>query len=124
MQFRPIAPTSAATAALHYSPAILVEGQRLPFISGQSPQDLYADPDTQIRETFKQIAAILVEAGASWKNVVMVRAYFLDMARDLPAFRKIRQDFLVEPFPAATVVGVTELAVPNLQVEIEAVAVL
>ena len=124
MQSQPIVPISVATAALHYSPAILAKGQRLLFISGQGPRDLKANPDTQIRETFEQIAAILVESDALWKNVVMVRAYFLDMARDLPAFRKIRQDFLVEPFPAATVVGVTELAVPNLQIEIEAVAVL
>jgi hypothetical protein len=34
-----------------------------------------------------------------------------------------RQDFLVEPFPASTAVGVIELAVPNLQIEIDAVAV-
>ena len=57
-------------------------------------------------------------------NITMIRVYFLNMARDLAAFRKVRQEFLVEPYPAATAVGVTELAVPGLQVEIEAVAVL
>ena len=88
------------------------------------PRDLDSDPETQIRQTFEQIEAILKEAGASWKNVVMMRSYFLDMARDLEAFRTVRQGFLVEPYPASTAVGVTELAVPNLQIEIEAVAIL
>jgi len=79
---------------------------------------------TQIRQTFEQIKAILADAGGTIQNVVMLRSYFLNMARDLPAFREVRQEFLVEPYPAATVVGVTELAVPGLQVEIEAIAVL
>ncbi len=124
MKSRAITPASVPTAAAFYSPAILAEGSQLLFISGQGPRDLNADPETQIRETFEQITLILEEADASMKNVVMIRAYFLNMARDLDAFRKVRQEFLVEPYPAATAVGVTELAVENLQVEIEAVAVL
>lgn len=124
MASRVIQPPGVATASPHYSPAILTDGGKMLFISGQGPRDLSADPETQIRETFEQIEAILKEAGAGWGNVVMTRSYFMNMARDLEAFRRIRQDFLVEPFPASTAVGVTELAVPNLQIEIEAVAIL
>ena len=124
MKSRAIAPDAVPAAAPFYSPAILGEGNQLLFISGQGPKNLDADPETQIRETFEQIVEILNEAAASIENVVMIRAYFLNMARDLPAFRKVRQEFLVEPYPAATAVGISELAVPNLQVEIEAVALL
>jgi len=46
-------------------------------------------------------------------DITMIWAYFLDMNRDLEAFRKVRQEFLVEPYPAATAVGVMELAVPG-----------
>ena len=124
MDSRAITPAAVPTAAAFYSPAVLAEGSRLLFISGQGPRDLGADMETQIRETFQQISLILEETQASMKNVVMIRAYFLNMARDLPAFRKVRQEFLIEPYPAATAVGVSELAVENLQVEIEAVAIL
>ena len=124
MTSQAITPDSVPAAASFYSPAILAEGGQLLFISGQGPRNLDADMETQIRQTFEQIAIILQEAGGSMQDVVMIRAYFLNMARDLAAFRKVRQEFLVEPYPAATAVGVTELAVPKLEVEIEAVAVL
>ena len=124
MKSKGIYPPTVAAAAAGYSPAVLADGSQLLFISGQGPRDLEADPETQIRQTFEQIDTLLKTAGGSMANLVMIRAYFLDMGRDLAAFRKVRQEFLVEPFPAATAVGVTELAVPGLEVEIEAVAVL
>ncbi len=124
MKSKIIHPVDVQTAAPGYSPAILAEGGKLLFISGQGPRDMEADVETQLRQTFVQIRELVDAAGGSMRHIVMIRAYFLNMARDLAAFRKVRQEFLVEPFPAATAVGVTELAVPGLQVEIEAVAVL
>ena len=94
------------------------------FISGQGPKQFDVDVETQIRQTFEQIRSIVEATGGTMQNIVMIRAYFLNMAGDLPAFRKVRQEFLVEPYPAATAVGTTELAVAGLKVEIEAVAVL
>jgi enamine deaminase RidA (YjgF/YER057c/UK114 family) len=54
---------------------------------------------------------------------VLLRAYFVHMARDLPVYRKVRLDYLSEPYPASTAVGTTELAIPGLEIEIEAVAI-
>ena len=124
MTTRAIEPEGVATAATYYSPAILAEGQRLLFISGQGPKDYEADIETQIRQTFENICTIVETAGGTMASITMIRVYFLNMGRDLEVFRKVRQEFLVEPFPAATAVGVTELAVPGLQVEIAAIAVL
>jgi enamine deaminase RidA (YjgF/YER057c/UK114 family) len=123
MQSKAVQPPGVATAAPFYSPAIIADGSRVLFISGQGPRDFDVDIETQIRQTFEQIQAIVNEAGGTVQNLVMLRAYFLNMARDLAAFRKVRQEFLVEPYPAATAVGVSELAVAGLEVEIEAVAV-
>ena len=67
---------------------------------------------------------MLAAAGASLKNVVMLRVYFVHLARDLPAYRKVRKEYLSKPYPASTALGVTELAHPDLKIEIEAVAVL
>jgi enamine deaminase RidA (YjgF/YER057c/UK114 family) len=107
-----------------YSAGIVAEGRRLVFVSGQGPSDLAADPETQIRQAFQKIAAVLAEAGGSMKDVVILRSYFVHFGRDLPAYRKVRREFLTPPFPASTAVGVTELAPAGNTLEIEAVAVL
>lgn len=117
-------PEGAPAADAGYSPAILAEGRRLLFISGQGPKDLDVDMETQIRQTFDRIGLLLKEGGATWSNVVIVRSFWVHMLRDLPIFRKVRRDYLVEPYPASTAVGTTELAIPGLELEIEAVAVI
>ncbi len=124
MKSRGIYPETVQSADPFYSPGVLAEGKQLLVISGQGPGDLKADPETQIRQTFERIQAVLESAGASWKNVVMVRSYLVNMKRDLPLLRKVRREFLVKPYPASTAVGTTELAIPGLEIEIEAVAVL
>jgi enamine deaminase RidA (YjgF/YER057c/UK114 family) len=93
------------------------------FVSGQGPADLTADMETQMRQTFQRIGRVLAEAGASFENVVLVRSYFVNIQRDLPVYRKIRREFLVKPYPASTAVGITALAIDNLAIEIEAIAV-
>ena len=117
-------PEGAPAADIGYSPAILAEGKKLLMISGQGPQDKKADMETQIRQTLDKIGLLLKAAGGSWANVVMVRHYWLHFNRDLPIFRKIRRDYFVEPYPASTGIGVTELATPDLQLEIEVIALL
>ena len=114
----------APAADVGYSPAILAQGHRLLLISGQGPKDVHADMETQIRQTFERIGILLKAAGASFANVVIVRSYWVHLQRDLPIFRKVRRDYLIEPYPASTAVGTPELASPGLELEIEAVAVL
>ena len=107
-----------------YSPAVIAEGRRMLFISGQGPRDLNADIETQIRQTFERIRSIVTAAGGSMNDIVILRSYFLHFGRDLPVFRRVRKEFLSPPYPASTAVGVTELAPPGNVVEIEAVVVL
>ena len=94
------------------------------FVSGQGPKDLDADMETQIRQTFDRIGLVLKEAGAGFENVVILRSFFVHLLRDLPIYRKVRQDYLVKPYPASTAVGTPELAIPGLEIEIEAVAII
>src|SRR3954465_6368699 len=61
-----IRPANAPSADKGYSPAIMAEGRRLLFISGQGPNDLKVDMETQIRQTFDKIGLILKEAGGSF----------------------------------------------------------
>ena len=57
-------PEGAPAADSGYSPAILTQGGRLLFISGQGPEDLDADMETQVRQTFNRIGILLKAAGA------------------------------------------------------------
>ena len=116
-------PPEVPAAAAGYSPGIRAEGQRVVFVSGQGPKDLKADVETQIRQTFDRIGLVLKAGGAGFRNVVMMRAYFVHLGRDLPVYRKVRKDYLSEPYPASTSVGVAELAAEGLEVEIEAIAI-
>ncbi len=116
-------PKGAPAADVGYTPGILAEGQQLVFVSGQGPEDLDADMETQMRQTFERIGLVLEAAGASYKNIVILRSYFVHLLRDLPVYRKVRKDYLVKPYPASTAVGTPELAIPGLEIEIEAVAI-
>ena len=107
-----------------YSQGILADAGRMVCVSGQGPNDLNAEMETQLRQTMENIGRVLEEAGASFDNVVIVRGYFVHMARDLPIYRKVRKDYLVKPYPASSCVGVTELAIECLEIEIEATAII
>jgi len=116
-------PDGAPAADVGYSPGILAEGKRVIFVSGQGPEDVKADMETQMRQTFERIGKVLEAGGASFENVVMMRSFFVHLARDLPVYRKVRKEFLKKPYPASTAVGTTELAIPGLDIEIEAIAI-
>lgn len=118
-------PDGAPAADTGYTPGIKAEnGQTVVFVSGQGPEDYSADMETQMRQTFDRIGRVLAEAGASWEHVVILRSFFVNISRDLPAYRKVRKDYLKRPYPASTAVGTPELAIPGLQIEIEAVAII
>jgi enamine deaminase RidA (YjgF/YER057c/UK114 family) len=117
-------PEGAPAADASYSPAILAEGRKLLVISGQGPEDITADMETQIRQTFDRIGILLKAGGATWGDVVIIRSFWVHMLRDLALFRKVRREYLVEPYPASTAVGTTELAIPGLELEIEATAII
>jgi enamine deaminase RidA (YjgF/YER057c/UK114 family) len=117
-------PEDAPAADVGYSPGIVAQGRKVVVVSGQGPRDLDADMETQMRQTFERIDLVLKAAGGSLKNVILLRSYFVNIARDLPVYRKVRKEYLSKPYPASTAVGVPALAIPRLQIEIEAVAVL
>ncbi|HKN54094.1 MAG TPA: RidA family protein [Amycolatopsis sp.] len=80
------------------------------------------DVAEQTRQTFKNLAAVLEAAGASFADVVMVRAYLTDTAHFGP-FNEVYNELIGEaPHPARTTVYVGLPA--GLLVEIDALAVL
>ena len=70
----------------------------------------------------KNLGAILAPAAARPQDVVKVNVYLTDVD-DRPLINPLRQAFFGDARPASTLVGVRELPVPGMKVEIEAVAV-
>jgi len=80
------------------------------------------DVEGQTREALRIIGAALVEAGASYEDVVRTRVYLKDPSRWEEAGRAHGEVF-AEIRPANTIVGVTGFVDPAILVEIEVTAV-
>jgi len=81
------------------------------------------DPYEQAVFIYKKIEKALQEAGATFQNVVRVRAFVTDISR-WEEVAKAQGEIFAEVRPAATLVEVKALVKPELLVEIEAGAVI
>lgn len=99
------------------------------FISGAVALDAQCnlvgkgDIEKQTRQVFENLVAALTASGATTKNVVKLNVYLTDISQYDP-MKGIRFEYFKEPFPAMTTVVVTALSLPDLLLEIEAIAVL
>jgi enamine deaminase RidA (YjgF/YER057c/UK114 family) len=77
---------------------------------GTTPEGvLPEDPEAQMRAAFLNLSDTLRAAGASWGEVVAMTTYHVGLQDQIQAFVEIRNEFVREPYPAWTGVGVTEL---------------
>ena len=79
------------------------------------------DFDAQAEQTFRNIQAVLETAGSSLSRVFKVTIYLTDMAY-FPRIVELRRKWFSAPYPADTIVEVRSLALPELMIEIEAMA--
>lgn len=109
----------------HYTDAVRF-GDLL-FISGLAPVDedtnLVGGDDVaaQTRQVLENMGRILGAAGASFADVLRVTVYLTDV-NDRQAVNGVRKEFFGDTRPASTLIGVSELVVPGMKIEIEAVA--
>ena len=98
------------------------------FTSGQASIDPQGnivgvgDFDAQAEQSFMNLSAVLKQGGSSLAQVIKVTIYLTDMT-NLPKIVALREHFFSAPYPADTLVEVTSLALPELEIEIEAIAV-
>jgi enamine deaminase RidA (YjgF/YER057c/UK114 family) len=116
-----------------YSYVVKAQGSRLVFISGQvaynQDDQLVGKGDlaAQAEQVFANLKACLDSAGATFDDVVKMTTFIVnyDTARDRPILQAARTRHLpADGPPASTLVGVQALALPDLLIEIEAIAVL
>lgn len=122
-------PTGLAKSP-RYSHVVEVTGGRLVIVSGQIAQDAAGnlvgagDFAAQSRQVFENLKTALGGVGASYKDVVKLTTYLVDMSQ-LETYRHVREEYLrgnPEP-PASTTVGVPGLVREGYLLEVEAIAV-
>lgn len=100
-------------------------GARWLYVSGQvgvAPDGRPAEgAPAQIEAAWRNVLAVLAEAGMGPHDLVKVTAY-LTRAEDVGAYREVRERMIPGVEPASTLVIVRGLASPEWLVEIEAVA--
>jgi 2-iminobutanoate/2-iminopropanoate deaminase len=80
------------------------------------------DFDAQAEQVFRNLRRVLEAGGSSLDRVVKVTIFLTDMA-NFPKIVELRGKWFTAPYPADTIVEVTSLALPELEIEIEAIAV-
>jgi enamine deaminase RidA (YjgF/YER057c/UK114 family) len=109
-----------------YAPAIVtrdgtvyVSGVPFALVGTGTYEERYA---AGFRQALDAIERILKEAGASLDDVVEIRSYHTDIARQLDTAVKVRMQRMNPPHPAWTAVGTTGLAMPEAVTEVSVVA--
>jgi enamine deaminase RidA (YjgF/YER057c/UK114 family) len=114
-----------------YTHAVAVDGGRLVFIAGQVAFDKEGnlvgkgDLRAQTEKALDNLVVALAAAGATPADVVKVNTYVVNYRpADYPIIREARaRIFDGQNPPASTLIGVQALAIEELLIEIEAIAV-
>lgn len=109
----------------HYTDAVRF-GDFL-FVSGVAPLDhagnLVGEGDilAQTHQVFANLGKVLTAAGADFSDILKITIFLTDV-RDRTTINPVRQKCFGSARPASTLIGVRELAIPGMKIEIEAVA--
>ena len=106
-----------------YSQAVKSNG--LLFLSGQIPlatsgEMCEGDFETRTRQVFSNIKGILQSADLTFKSIIKVNIYLIDI-NNFAVVNRVMEDLFNAPYPARALVQVSALP-KNSEIEIEAVA--
>ena len=124
--FRYLMPKSIKPPFARYSHGVEVPaGKRLVLCAGQvaitADDQIPEGVEEQAELCFKNIAAVLAEAGLGLKDVVRINAYVTDRAY-LKPYMTVRDRTFADPAPASTLMIVGGFARPEFKVEVEVIA--
>ena len=110
------------------SPAVVTEGGKTIWLAGHvgfvddSGASLTGNFDAQTRQAFKNLEKTLQRAGGTLKDIVWMTVSVSD-GRYSQRFTDIRKEIYGKEFPASTLLTAAAFAVPEIMVEITAIAV-
>jgi 2-iminobutanoate/2-iminopropanoate deaminase len=130
MATREFLPGDARQRERAYSPAVKVNGGTTLYLAGygafqdEAGKSYAGDFDGQVRLSFERIRKTLGKAGGKLDDIVTMTVFITDMANGT-RFTQLRKEFFKENhYPASALIGIKELARPEMMVEIQAVAVI
>jgi reactive intermediate/imine deaminase len=112
-----------------YTHVVEVSAGRTIYVSGQVALDAEGrlvgknDVAAQTRQVFDNLTAALAASGAGLDAVVKITVFMTDVS-EVQVFRDIRDTYFGGSPPASSLVQVSRLVLPELLVEVEAIAVI
>ena len=108
----------------HFSQATISEG--FVFCSGVIGNGADGKLPELVREEFynawRQVGEVLAAASAGFADIIEYTSYHVGLQQHMGDFMLVRDEYLAEPWPAWTAIGISELAVPGARVEIQVTA--
>lgn len=108
----------------HMSPGLICNG--FVFFTGftgtESDGTLSSAPETQIRNAFAKVQAVLEAGGMGFGHIVEMTSYHVGLREHLDFFKSVRDEFVVEPYPAWTAIEVAGFVREGAIVEIRVIA--
>ena len=102
----------------HYAPA--VRHDDLIFFSGvigsgESVED-------EFRSAWQSLGDVLAAACVGYEDIVDSTLYVVDLQKNAATMAKVKDEFIKEPYPASTWIGISELVIPGTRAEIKVTA--
>jgi len=98
------------------------------YVSGMLGRDeallVIKEPKAQFMRVFENTARVLNTAGAAFDDVIEFVGYFTHLQRDYPLFQMVKDRYVTGVLPAQTAIGVSELSMPGLLVELKCTALI
>jgi enamine deaminase RidA (YjgF/YER057c/UK114 family) len=92
-------------------------------MTGAGPDgNISPQSETQIELAFARADDALKSAGLSFANVVEMTSYHVGIRDHIDAFRKIRAQYVTEPYPAWTAIEVSGFVTPGTICELRIIA--
>jgi len=120
MSIEVIVPESAQETynSWHFAPAVRHEG--LIFFSGVVGHGDSAEEE--FRSAWASLGETLEAAGVGYEDIIDTTLYVVELQKNARMMGKVKDEFIKEPYPASTWIGVTELVIPGARAEIKVVA--
>ena len=114
--------TLSDSTELSYVHAIVADGEL--YVSGQVATDAEGnvvgdDIETQTRQAFDNLEAILEAVDRGFEDVVKVTSYLPNIHRDYDGFKAVFAEVFDDRLPCHTMLGVQDLAREEFLVELE-----
>jgi enamine deaminase RidA (YjgF/YER057c/UK114 family) len=103
----------------------VIDGDRVwlsGIVAGLRPGETTFDAEKAYDRAFKMLDDVLKRSGSSFDGVVDITTFHTDLPAQFEGFRKVKDRYIREPFPAWTAIDIDRLVPDGGLVEIKVVA--